>query len=137
MDISTLKNGAKIINDSYNASFESMKASIANLANYAECRKIAVLGDMFELGDYSKQLHENVGKEVAKNNIDILICSGENSKNIVNSAKENGMNENNIYYFENKEDIIKLLNKIMDKNDVILFKASNGMKFFDLVKELE
>ena len=47
------------------------------------------------------------------------------------------MNENNIYYFENKEDIIKLLTKIMDKNDVILFKASNGMKFFDLVKELE
>lgn len=135
MDIEILKNGTKIINDSYNASFESMKASLENLAQYKN-RKIAVLGDMFELGEYAKELHENVGKEVYKNNIDVLICAGENAKNIVNKAKEEGMTEGNIYYFENKEQIIEKLKQIMKKDDVILFKASNGMKFFEIVQKL-
>ena len=136
MDIEILKNGVKIINDSYNASFESMKGSIENLSRY-ETRKIAVLGDMFELGEYSKQLHTNVGIEVAKNNIDILICAGQNSKNIVDAANKNGMSDKNIYYFENKDDILKLLKDIMKKDDVILFKASNGMKFFEIVEKLK
>ena len=102
MDIENLKNGVKIINDSYNASFESMKGSLENLAQYKN-RKIAVLGDMFELGEYSKQLHENVGIEVYKNNIDILICAGENARYITNKAKEAGMLKENIYYFKEKE----------------------------------
>ena len=80
MDISYLNSGAILINDSYNASYESMKMSIEYLSNYEGKRKIAVLGDMFELGEHAKELHEKVGEEIAKNNIDILICSGENSK---------------------------------------------------------
>lgn len=136
MDIDVLKNGTKIINDSYNASFESMKASIENLSRY-DNRKIAVLGDMFELGEYSKELHQKVGYEVAKNNIDILICAGVNAKYIVSKAEEEGMNKENIYYFEDKNEIIKLLQEIITKDDVILFKASNGMKFFEIVEELK
>ena len=136
MDIDVLENGAKIINDSYNASFESMKASLENLSRYTG-RKIAVLGDMFELGDYSEELHSKVGLEVSKNNIDILICAGENAKFIVKSAKENGMNENNIFYFSSKEEILEKLKEIINKDDVILFKASNGMKFFEIVSALK
>lgn len=136
MDIETLKNGVKIINDSYNASFESMKGSLENLAQYKN-RKIAVLGDMFELGEYSKQLHEKVGIEVYKNNIDILICAGENAKYIANKAKEEGMKKENIYYFKEKENIIEKLKQLMKKDDVILFKASNGMKFFEIVEKIK
>ena len=136
MDIEVLKNGTKIINDSYNASFESMKASIENLARY-ENRKIAVLGDMFELGEYAEELHKNVGKQVAKNNVYILICTGENAKYIASQAEEEGMHKENIYYFENKKEIIRLLQKKLTKNDVVLFKASNGMKFFEIVEELK
>ena len=136
MDIDVLNNGVKIINDSYNASFESMKASLENLSRYTG-RKIAVLGDMFELGDYSEELHRKVGIEVAKNKIDILICAGENSKYIVKAAMENGMDSKNVYYFENKEEILEKLNKLMEKDDVILFKASNGMKFFEIVQTLK
>ena len=73
MDIKKLDNGAIIINDSYNASYESMKASIEFLAKHTGKRKIAVLGDMFELGKYTKELHEKVGKEIVKNKIDVLI----------------------------------------------------------------
>jgi len=136
MDIDVLKNGIKIINDSYNASFESMKASIENLARYNN-RKIAVLGDMFELGEYTEELHKKVGYEVVKNNIDILICAGENAKYIADKAQEEGMNKENIYYFEDKNEIIKLLEKIITKDDVVLFKASNGMKFFEIVEKLK
>ena len=99
-------------------------------------RKIAVLGDMFELGEYAKELHEKVGYEVAKNNIDILICSGENSKYIVETAKKEGMTTKNIYYFKDKEDIEKIIRQIWKKGDAILFKASNGMKFFEICQKL-
>ncbi len=136
MDIETLKSGVKIINDSYNASLESMKGSLKNLAQYKN-RKIAVLGDMLELGEYSKELHEKVGIEVYKNNINILICSGENAKYIANKAKEEGMPEENIYYFKEKENIIGKLKQMMKKDDVILFKASNGMKFFEIVEKIK
>ena len=136
MDIETLKNGVKIINDSYNASLESMKGSLQNLAKYKN-RKIAILGDMFELGEYAKELHEKVGIEVYKNNINILICAGENAKYIASKAKEEGMAEENIYYFKEKESIIKKLKQIMKKDDVILFKASNGMKFFEIVEKIK
>src|SRR5699024_1753245 len=75
MDITELKNGIKVINDAYNASFEAMKASLKVLGEFKDRRKIAVLGDMFELGEFSEELHRKVGKEVYKNKIDILIGS--------------------------------------------------------------
>jgi len=134
MDITELNSGVKIINDAYNASLESMHASLKYLAEFKNNRKIAVLGDMFELGDFSKELHEKVGKEILENKIDVLICSGENSKNIVEVAKKGGMNKNNIYYFKDKTDINNLLKNIVKKGDIILFKASNGMKFFELAE---
>ena len=109
MDITNLKNGVTIINDSYNASFESMQASLKYLSGLNNKRKIAVLGDMFELGEFSKELHEKVGKEVVKNKIDLLICSGENSKFIVESAKREGMQENNIFYFDSREKIAEFI----------------------------
>ena len=136
MDITKLKNGVTIINDSYNASFESMQASLEYLAGLNNKRKIAVLGDMFELGEFSKELHEKVGKEVVKNKMDLLICSGENSKFIIESAKKEGMNNDNIFYFESKEKITEFIKETWQSGDAILFKASNGMKFFEIVEEL-
>lgn len=136
MDITELENGVTIINDSYNASFESMQASLKYLSGLKNDRKIAVLGDMFELGEYSKELHEKVGKEVVKNNIDILICGGENAKYIVKAAKDSGMNEKYIFYFEDKEKMKIFIRENWKKGDAILFKASNGMKFFEIVEYL-
>ena len=135
MDIYDLKEGIKIINDAYNASLESMKASLKVLSKFNENRKIAVLGDMFELGDYAEEIHKKVGEEVAKNNVDILITSGKNSKYIAETA-EKELKKENIYYLENKEEIEKLLKKIVKPGDVILFKASNGMKFYEIAERM-
>ena len=137
MDIKQLPNGIKIINDAYNASFESMKATLKYLSEFKENRKIAVLGDMFELGEYSQELHEKVGKEVAENKIDILICNGENAKHIILQAEKYGMKKDQIYYIENRDEILKTIKQISKEGDVILFKASNGMKFFELASKIE
>ncbi len=137
MDIIELKNGVKLLNDTYNASFESMQATLKYIEGYKANRKIAVLGDMFELGDFAKQLHEKVGKAVVDSKIDILICTGDNAKYIVQEAKKQGMSENNIFYFENKEDIPQNITKMWKEGDIILLKASNGMKFFDIVDKLK
>ena len=136
MDVTELKNGIKVINDAYNASLESMKASLKVLAENKDNRKIAVLGDMFELGKFTKEIHQKVGEEVYNNNIDILVCSGENAKYIAEEAENKGMKKEYIYYLENKEKIIDLLKEIMKPGDIILFKASNGMKFFELAEKL-
>ena len=136
MEIKVLKDEIKIINDSYNASFESMKASIKYLGSMKTGRKIAVLGDMFELGEYAEELHRKVGDEVTKNKIDILLCSGENSKYIAENAKKSGMPEQNIYYKETKEEVYDTLKKIIKAKDNVLIKASNGMKFYEIAEKL-
>ena len=136
MEITTLSTGTQIINDSYNASYESMKASLKYLATFDKKRKIAVLGDMLELGEFSKELHKKVGEEVAKNKIDLLICIGEEAKNIVEGAKETGMKEDEIHHFENQEKALLFLKDKMTQDDIILFKASNGMKFYNMVEKL-
>ena len=136
MDITKLKNGVTIINDSYNASFDSMQMLLNYLSNFTAKRRIAVLGDMLELGDYSKELHEKVGKEVSKNNVDILIVSGENSKYIAEKAIKDGMNKENVYYFDNGDKIYNFIKKIWRDGDCILFKASNGMRFFEIADKL-
>ena len=136
MDITKLRNGVTIINDSYNASFDSMQMLLNYLSNFTAKRRIAVLGDMLELGDFSKELHEKVGKEVAKNNVDILIVSGENSKYIAEKAIKDGMNKENVYYFDNGDKIYNFIKKIWRDGDCILFKASNGMRFFEIADKL-
>ena len=134
MDIKKLENGAIIINDAYNASYESMKVSLEFLEKHTGTRKIAVLGDMFELGEYSEKLHRDVGKEVAKNNIDILICAGEYSKYIIDEAKKNKNVET--YFMNSNEQIVENLSKKLRAGDVVLIKASNGMKFFEICQKL-
>ncbi len=134
MEITELKDGTKIINDAYNAGLESMKASLKYLSEYKENRTIAVLGDMLELGEYSKNFHEQVGEAVFKNGIDVLMCQGKNAKYIVESAKKCGMLPQNIYYFENKNELEKALKEQIKPKDVILIKASNGMKFYEIAQ---
>ena len=134
MEIKKLGNGAILINDSYNASYESIKASMEYLSSREEKRKIAVLGDMLELGEFSEELHKRVGKEVAKNNIDILICRGKYANYIVEGASENKKTQKII--LETNDEILKKINEIVSDGDVVLIKASNAMKFYEICQKL-
>ena len=126
------KNSIKYINDAYNASYESMKYALQYLSEIAGKRKIAVLGDMFELGDYAEELHRKVGKEIEKNNIDILITAGEASKYIDEEAK----NVKEKIHLKDKKEVVEKLKEIQKEGDIILIKASNGMKFYEIIEEL-
>lgn len=118
-----------IINDAYNASYESIKYALEYLKNIKGNKKIAVLGDVLELGEFSKELHEKIGKEV---DVDILITVGKDAKYIAKNTK----NAKEIYQFTNNQEASEKIKEIMQKGDVILLKASNGMKFQEIVDKL-
>lgn len=136
MEIIKLKNNITLINDSYNASYESMKAGISSLKNMSGKRKIAVLGDMFELGSFSEKLHRDVGEEIYKNNIDKLFLIGEYAKFIAIEAENQGFKRENIFCFDNKEELLNNLKQNLQEGDTVLIKASNGMKLFLVAEEL-
>jgi len=122
-------NNSTVINDSYNASYDSMKAALEYLGKIHANKKIAILGDMGELGEYAKELHEKVGEEVRKNNIDMLICVGEASTNIAQKAEEEGMEKQKIFLCKTNEEAITILQKQLKKEDVVLLKASSTLNF--------
>ena len=127
-------NGITSIEDCYNASPDSMKAGITTLAGIQACKKIAVLSDMLELGEYSEQAHYDVGTMVAENKIDYLLCVGNDAKYIVDGARDNGLL--NAYLFDSKQSLTDKLFEIAEKGDAVLFKASRGMKLEEVISEI-
>lgn len=136
MEMKKSKNGATIVNDCYNANYDSMKAALDYVGRLPNKRKIAVLGDMLELGEYSKELHEKVGTEVVNNKIDILICVGEEVKYLIEQAKKEGMKSSNIFFCKNNEEAINILKKELKEEDVVLLKASNGLNFTQICEAI-
>ena len=128
------KDDLTIINDAYNASPDSMKAALDILGRY-EKRRVAILGDMFEMGEHSEYGHRLVG-ESSINNVDVLITVGDMSKFISDEAKKLGLDSNNIYHFKTKELAIESLDSLINKDDAVLVKASRGMKLEEIVEYL-
>ena len=125
-----------IIDDSYNANFDSMSYAIKYLGSLTG-RNIAVLGTMRELGDYTEDLHKKIGNLVEKEKIDILITVGEDSDFINEGAKDAGFNKDNSYHFTNNLDAINFINSIKTDNDNILVKASNSLNFKEIVEKIK
>ena len=128
------KYGITIIDDCYNANPVSMKASIDVLSK-APGRKIAVFGDMGELGTEEKQLHYMVGEHFAGKGIDALYCAGTLSQEIAKAVRACS-SETEVHDYEDKADLIKDLVKEVKSGDTVLVKASHFMGFPEIVKEL-
>ena len=124
------KNGINVISDCYNASPESMKASIEVLST-GEGRKIAVLGDMLELGDDSDMYHREVGKAARDANIDVLIAYGEYSRFLCD-----GYGGGEAFELDKRDAFVAKISETLRKGDTVLFKASNGMKFSNVIEKL-
>lgn len=138
MEIVKCKNGVTIINDTYNANYESMKAGLEYLHSVNGGRKIAILGDMLNLGDYETELHEKIGEEVIKSEVSVLITVGNASKNIVKRALELGANSNiKIYECKTNEEAIKFAKEELKQGDIVLVKASNAMHFDEIVEKIQ
>lgn len=136
MEIIDGKKSTKIINDSYNANYDSMKAAIEHLSTVSANKKIAILGNMGELGDFTEEMHNKVGEEVYHNKIDILITVGDSAKYIANRAIRLGMSEDKVFVCDTNEEAVKEAKKIMQEGDCILVKASNSMNFKEIVNKL-
>ena len=124
-----------LIDDCYNANPVSMKAAV-DLLQSANGRKVAVLGDMFELGEEEEKLHYEVG-EYTKGKVDLLICVGNLARNIYEGAMEKREEDMTLLYLDNKEDVYSRLQQIIMPQDTILLKASHGMGFADIVSWFE
>jgi UDP-N-acetylmuramoyl-tripeptide--D-alanyl-D-alanine ligase len=123
-----------VIEDCYNASPDSMRASISTLADTKNGTKIAVLGDMLELGEYSADMHRQVGEYVAQSGIDYLLCYGENAKYYVEGALSAGLK--NAVHFEKREELFEDIIQRASNGSILLFKASHGMHFEQFISDL-
>lgn len=129
------KTGALILDDTYNASPQSMLAAL-NLLDELDGRKIAVLGDMLELGQYERQGHELVGLRAAQV-VDILLTLGSRAQITADAAQKAGLQKSCIQKFEESEPIISWLNNNLAGNDTLLIKGSHGLRMDRIVNALE
>ena len=124
-----------VVDDCYNANPMSMKASL-DVLHDGEGRRVAILGDMGELGENEISLHEEVGEHAAKCGIDVCICVGELSSHIAEAARKADP-DFEVHYEKDRESLLKNLGGYVHKGDTILVKASHFMKFEEVVDALE
>ncbi len=127
------KNKWTIIDDCYNANPVSMKAAL-DLLNMADTRKVAILGDMGELGSTEQTLHKELGVYAASRQLDVLICVGNLSVHMYHGAKEQFRGE--LKHYATRDEMITALPEILSDNDTILVKASHFMGFDHVVRAL-
>ena len=129
-----------LIDDCYNANPVSMEAAI-DLLLQADGRRVAVMGDMFELGEQEKEMHARVGKYAADKGVECIICAGKLARCIYEGAREAAGERKDgpaaeIFYFEDRESLLEGINQILKPGDTILIKASHGMGFEKVVEQL-
>ena len=126
------KGGVTVIEDCYNASPDSMKAAISVLKALPNPRKVALLGDMLELGDASEAGHRHTGEWAAEAGVDVLIAYGPRSAAMAEAAKAKGVTT---VHCQNAQEVLQCLRQFVHPGDALLAKASHAMKLEDLLQE--
>ncbi len=128
-----------IIDDTYNSSPIAVKAALAAMQSIIlpeGQRKIAVLGDMLELGERSASAHREIGFKIIENGIDYLIAVGKEARLIAEAAQEAGLSADKVEYFEDRDKAGIFLQNMIQKGDLILVKGSQGMRMEKIVLEV-
>jgi UDP-N-acetylmuramoyl-tripeptide--D-alanyl-D-alanine ligase len=132
-------NNTLIIDDTYNSSPDAAKAALKALEKLEigdVKRKVAILGDMLELGDYSEEAHIELGRKAYEAGVILLVCVGKNRELIAKGAKKAGLNENNVIEFEDSKLAREKIQELIEQNDLILIKGSQGARMERVVKVL-
>jgi UDP-N-acetylmuramoyl-tripeptide--D-alanyl-D-alanine ligase len=128
MTIHGLKNGAYLIDDSYNANPDSMREALMTLRELKGKNKgIVVFGDMLELGDQSEKMHEEVGELIADTGISKIFLKGDFSRDVMKGLKKGEVKEDQIFFTESPEDMLASLRGYLDSGDWVLVKGSRKM----------
>jgi UDP-N-acetylmuramoyl-tripeptide--D-alanyl-D-alanine ligase len=129
-------NGSFIVDDTYNASPDSVDAAIKVLDELKAARKIAVIGDMLELGDKTEIEHREVGKKILSSKIDIFIAVGRRMKSAASELIASGYPAARIFQYDNYEMANKKLTELIQDKDLVLVKGSQGMRMEKIVEEI-
>jgi UDP-N-acetylmuramoyl-tripeptide--D-alanyl-D-alanine ligase len=135
MQQKTLKNGVRLLDDTYNASPASTIAAL-NLLKKLTGRRVAILGDMLELGIYEEEGHQSVGEHLA-HSADLAILVGERAKMIAEAACRQGFKESNLYHFPDSLTAAAPARDLIKKGDIVLIKGSNSMQMDRITAALE
>ena len=127
------KCGAILIDDTYNASLDSIKSSLEILRK-EDGRKIAVIGDVLELGDYSREIHEEIGKVLFDSGLDYIVTVGNDTLYSDKYLKDNGYK--NIKHFNKESDSYEFLDQLLKEGDKVLLKGSHGINLKNIVNYL-
>lgn len=128
--------GTWLIDDSYNASPLSMHAALETLKGLKAKRKVAVLGDMLEIGKYAPEAHEEIGWLTGRI-VDVLVTVGLRAKFIAEGAREAGLAYGNILSFDAADEARKEVQQLIKKGDLILIKASRAIGLDKIVEEIK
>ena len=137
MEVERSRRGITFVNDAYNANPDSMRSSLGTLS-HMDCtgRRVAVLGDMGELGENELAMHREVGASAARSRLDLLVCVGNLARGIAAGAAASGMDADKIKCFDTVEDAIEFLRRTLAEGDLVLVKASRFMGMERIVKEI-
>lgn len=127
--------GMTLIDDAYNASPSSMSAALEILSSM-EGRKIAVLGDMLELGEHADAMHQAVGEKSARSGVDLLLAVGEHAGGYALGAVAAGLPEDRVHVFKDKAVLTKTLKSLLRQGDAVLFKGSRSTRMDEVCKEI-
>jgi UDP-N-acetylmuramoyl-tripeptide--D-alanyl-D-alanine ligase len=128
-----------ILDDSYNSEPASAQAALAvlkRIPKHSSGRKLAALGDMLELGKYSENAHQDLGKYAFKCGVDKLFLVGERARDFGRGAEAAGMKPDNIFRFKDSVEAGRFIQDRLRENDIILVKASQGMRMEKIVLEI-
>jgi UDP-N-acetylmuramoyl-tripeptide--D-alanyl-D-alanine ligase len=138
MQLTERADGISIINDAYNASPASMKAALQTLAHLGKAgrRTIAVLGEMAELGEFSRKSHDEIGRLVVRYNIDQLVVVGAAAKLIHMGAMQEGSWDEESVFFESGSDALTYIRGMLEPGDIVLVKSSKSANLRHLGDDL-
>ena len=131
-----LENNITLIDDSYNSNPVALESALKDLSELPAKRKVAVLGDMLELGKQEVRYHIRAGEQVKANNCDILITVGPLSQHMAEGALKSGMNADSILSFSDSEETADHIELLLRAGDLVLVKGSRGMRTDKIVKRL-
>jgi UDP-N-acetylmuramyl pentapeptide synthase len=141
MERLTSPRGLRILNDSYNANPASMASGLRTLGSLPARTRMAILGDMLELGEASRDLHRSIGNVAAQSDLSYLVLVGEFAEQIKQGAQTSGMDPDRIRVFEDKNEIIDWIGELLGDShllpgDWLLVKASRGLALDTVVDQI-